>query len=91
MIQEITGEDGVTRILDVLRAHLDDIESASTGMSLLKTLAHSDANKRLFCNPAVGASGFMIQVSCAETPCVDDMNFLFGSLLEISFLFSGKP
>jgi hypothetical protein len=32
------------------------------GMALLKTLAHSDINKRMYCDPAVGTYALLLQV-----------------------------
>jgi armadillo repeat-containing protein 6 len=64
--QEIVAGEGIGQILSVLKDNLGDEESASHGMSLLKTLAHADDNKKLFADPAVGATAVVLEVLAAH-------------------------
>jgi hypothetical protein len=65
--QEIVSGDGIGQILSVLRDNLADEVSASHGMSLLKTLAHADENKKLFADPAVGATTTILEALAAHS------------------------
>ena len=61
-MQEATSGGGLDLITRTLVAHVASEGVVADGMALLKTLGHSDVNKRLYCDPTVGTYALMLQV-----------------------------
>ena len=61
-LQEATSGGGLDLITRTLVAHVASEGVVADGMALLKTLGHSDVNKRLYCDPTVGTYALMLQV-----------------------------
>ena len=62
VVQEATSSGGLDLISRSIVAHMGAEGVVADGMALLKTLAHSDVNKRLYCDPAVGTYALLLQV-----------------------------
>ena len=61
-LQEATSGDSLALIARTISAGMTNESLVAEGMALLKTLAHSDANKKLYCDPAYSTYALVLQV-----------------------------
>jgi hypothetical protein len=74
-VQEATSGGGLDLITRTLVAHVASEGVVADGMALLKTLGHSDVNKRLYCDPTVGTYALMLQVRRTWVVSLRSMTF----------------